>query len=166
MNKQHDTDQKAGNGKAITDLLHGGTGGTKSRRGNIRTAEVVDYHTDSNVDSRHAALADYQGASIVFGVTHLRYDREESRCTGVGEDNRGHGSDGLTKRGIGDDLVVRYPGSLLRGQGWTVLNADSDSDNEDYSTNRLGACYYGARPGGKISYLRAECKSVQPRRAN
>lgn len=85
MNEQHDTDQKAGNGKAIADLLHSCTGGTKSRRGNIRTTEVVDYNTDSNVDSRHGALADYQGASIVFGVAHLRYDREESRRTGEGE---------------------------------------------------------------------------------
>lgn len=97
MNEQHDTDQKAGNGKAITDLLHRGTGGTKSRRGNIRTAEVVDHHTDSNVDSRHDTLADYQGASIVFRVAHLRHNREESRCTGVGENKRGHGGDGLTK---------------------------------------------------------------------
>lgn len=97
MNEQHYTDQKAGNGKAIADLLHSGTGGTKSRRGNIRTAEVVDYHTDGNVDSSHATLTDYQGASIVSGVAHLRYDREECGCTGVGENNRGHGSDGLTK---------------------------------------------------------------------
>lgn len=115
MNEQHYSHKKAWNGKAIADLLHSGASGTKSRRGNIRTAEVVDYNTDGDVDSSHAALADDQRASIVFGVAHLRHDREERRCTGVGEDNRGHSSYGFTECGIGNNLVVRYPDSLFRG---------------------------------------------------
>ena len=140
MNKQHHSDQKAGNGKAITDLLHSRTSGAKSRRGNVRTAEVVDDNTNGNVNGGHSALADDQRASIVLRVAHLRDNGEEGRCTGVGEDHRGHGGDGFAERGIGNDLVVRYPDSLLRCQDWAVLDADSDGDNEDYSRKRLGLC--------------------------
>lgn len=115
MNEQHHSNQKTWNGKAIADLLHRIAGGAKSRRGNIRAAVVVDYNADGNVDSRHAALADDQRASIVFGVAHFRYNREECRCASVGEDNRAHGTDGFTEFGTGNDLVVRYPDPLLWG---------------------------------------------------
>jgi hypothetical protein len=159
MDKEHHSDQQTGNGKAITDFLHSHTSGTKSRRGNIRTAEVVDDNSDGNVDSGHSALADDQRASIVFRVAHLRHNGEECRCTGVGEDHRGHGGDGFTESGIGDELVVGYPDSLLRGQDRAVLNADSDGDDEDYSRDRLGLCYL-LRDQGDLLAMRIQISPI------
>lgn len=74
--------------KAVADLLHDRTSRAESRRGDVRTAVVVDDNADGEIEASHDRLAEHQGAVIVAWVAHLRGDREERRGAGIGEDNR------------------------------------------------------------------------------
>lgn len=72
--------------ESIGNLLYGGTSGTQSGRGDVRAAVVVHDDSDDEVDCGHTDLRDDQGASVVTGITHLGYNRKESRGGAVGED--------------------------------------------------------------------------------
>lgn len=131
MDNQSGGNNQTGEGKTVADSLHGRTGGAKSRRGDVRTAEVVNDASNGNVGGSHAALADDQSAGVVARVAHLRDDGEEGWGAGEGKDESRERRGSLGKSRAPDNLVVRGPVASLGSGCGSVLNTHSNSDGED-----------------------------------
>lgn len=120
--------------KAIANLLDCHASRPQDRRRDVRPAIVVHDDANSDINSRNACLTDKHSLSIVPRLAHLRHNREESRCTCIGERECRNCLDGRCERWVVDDFVVRDPDEcfLPRGRsGRTVLDADGDGDDED-----------------------------------
>lgn len=76
-------------------------------------------------------MAEEEGAVVVARIAHLGCDGEEGGCTGIGENNGGHGGDGFVERCASDDLVIGFPDAGCGCCGWAIFDSDGDSDDED-----------------------------------
>jgi hypothetical protein len=87
VNEERRADNQTGQSKAVADLLHKDTRRAEGRGCNKRAAEVVDDHTNGNVNGSHDALAVDERLCVVTGFAHLRHNVEEGGCAGVCEDD-------------------------------------------------------------------------------
>lgn len=100
------------------------TGRAQGRRGDIRTAVVIDNNSDCDIDRRHGRLAQDQRSSIETRVSHLRLDVEVGGNAAEGKDKRRHGGHGGRKVGGVGELKVRHPDALLRSSSRSLLHSD------------------------------------------
>lgn len=131
VDEQQGADQETGKSKAVAYDLHGRASRAEGGGSDVGSAVVVDDNTDRDVEGSHDGLADDQSAAIVGGLTHLGDDGEEGRGAGVCEDDGGEGGDGAVEARIVDNLVVGDPDTFLWCGRWAVLNANSDSHDQD-----------------------------------
>ncbi len=113
----------------VRNLLHEHARGSKSRRGNVGSAEVVDHAPDGGICRSHAGLTNKQRPGILAWVAHLRDNIEESRSPSVGKDERGNSRYSGGKRRLFKELEVGGPRAVRGRSCRPVLDPDRDGDN-------------------------------------
>lgn len=131
MEKEDKRDGKTGESKTIANSLQERSSGTESGGSNEATAVVVDNNTDGDIGDRNNGLADDQSLGVVARVSHLSSDGEETRSTGIRENESRASSNGLSEAWVSDKVVVGLPVAVLGSEGRSVLNTNSDGDGED-----------------------------------
>lgn len=65
------------------------------------------------------------------GLAHLRRNRKEGGGSGIREHDSGDSSDSCSEVWTIDDFIVGLPDCILWCARWTILDSDSDGDDQD-----------------------------------
>ena len=110
-----------GDGDAVGDLAHQGSGGAQGGRGDFATNVVVDDDGGGEVERDFEALEHEEGLLEVLGGFHFGDETEEGDVGAVGEDD------------VGDGLECCVEGCLGGGvDGAAGVALDTDGDHGDH----------------------------------
>lgn len=115
-------------GNAVGNLAQDRASGSQGRRGNGLTGVVIDDNRSDGVENNLKGLEHVQSFRKVPRLAHLREQTKEGNVGTVGEDNVGHGSEGVVQISVN---------SSLQGGVSVVLNTNCHhgDDNSSQDTN-------------------------------
>lgn len=91
MNKNDSGNNQTGKSQAVSDSLDQHARRAQRRRGDVRSAIIVNNGSDRNVKRCDGSLTNSKRLVIVLRVAHFRNNVEEARRARIGKDESANG---------------------------------------------------------------------------
>lgn len=131
MNGQNCSYDQAWKAQPVANLFHQLARRAEGWRRDIRSAIIIHDATDDDINYRDDRMTEYKGPCIESGVSHLGRDREKSRDSAIGHEERGDGIHSPSEGWSVNEFIIRDPVTVLRCCIGDVLDADADGHGKD-----------------------------------